>query len=109
LSQLSSMLLLTCRLSRMFKTIFKINVIRALSLLKQHHSSEFSLDRSLDHVIRLSSVAAQSIPMRCPHSDLCPTLQSNENSLEKCPMSIFELHCPVELSDQAFKTSTSIW
>jgi hypothetical protein len=80
------------------------------TLMKQNHCSEFSLNRLLDDVIRLrvSSVAAKSIPTRCPSSDLCPNLQSNENSLEQCPMSIFELQCPLELSDQAFKTSMSI-
>ncbi len=65
----------------------------------------------------LSSVAAQSmtvttVPTRCqcPSSDLpqCPNLQSNENILEQCPMSIFELQCPLELSDQAFKTTGSM-
>jgi hypothetical protein len=46
--------------------------------------------------------------MRCPSSDLCPNLQSNFNTLEQRPMSAFELQCPLELSDQAFKTSMSI-
>ena len=78
------------------------------TLMKEHNCSQFSLDCSLDDAIRLSSVAAQSIPMRCSSSDLCPNLQSNESSLEQCPMTIFELQCPLELSDQAFKTSMSI-
>jgi hypothetical protein len=76
--------------------------------MKQHNCSEFSLNCSLDNVLRLSSVAALSIPMRRPSSDLCPNLQINENSLKQCPRSIFELRCPLELSDQAFKTSMSI-
>jgi hypothetical protein len=78
------------------------------TLMKEHNCSQFSLDCSLDDAIRLSSVATQSIPMRCSSSDLCPNLQSNESSLEQCPMTIFELQCPLELSDQAFKTSMSI-
>ena len=78
------------------------------TLMKQKNCSQFSLDCSLDDAVRLSSVAVQSIPMRCTSSDLCPNLQSNENSLDQCPMSLFELQCPFELSDQAFKTSMSI-
>ena len=78
------------------------------TLMKERNCSQFSLHGSLDDAIRLSSVAAQSIPMRCTSSDLCPKLQSNENSLEQSPMSLFELQCPLELSDQAFKTSMSI-
>ena len=46
--------------------------------------------------------------VHCSSSELCPNLQSNENSLEQCPMSLFELQCPFELSDQEFKTSMSI-
>ena len=78
------------------------------TLMKERNCSQFSLNGSLDDAIRLSSVAAQSIPMRSTSSDLCPNLQNNENSLEQCPMSLFELQCPLELSDQAFKTSMSI-
>jgi hypothetical protein len=76
--------------------------------MKEHNCSQFSLDCSLDDAIRLSSVAAQSIPMQYSSSDLCPNLQSNESSLEQCLMTIFELQCPLELSDQASKTSMSI-
>jgi hypothetical protein len=76
--------------------------------MEQHKCSEFSLNCALDDVIRLRSVAAPLIPTRCPSSDLCPNLQSNENSLEQCLMGIFELQCPLKLSDQAFKTSMSI-
>ena len=47
--------------------------------------------------------------MRCPSSHLCHNLQSNENSLEQCPTSILELQCPLELSDQAFKTSMPMY
>ncbi len=77
------------------------------TLMKQHNRSEFSLNCSLDsdNVIRLSSVAAQLIPTRCPSSDLCPNLQSNEYSLEQCLMSIFERQCPLALSQTLTKCS----
>jgi hypothetical protein len=47
-------------------------------------------------------------PAMRPSSDLCPTLQCNEHSLEPCPMGIVVLQRPLELSDQALKTSMSI-
>ena len=78
------------------------------TLMKQHNCAQFTLDGSLDDAVRLSSIADQSIPTRCSSSDLCPDLQSNENSLAQCPMSLFELQCPFELSDKAFTTSMSI-
>jgi hypothetical protein len=69
--------------------------------MKQHNCSDLSLNCSLEDVIRFSSVAAQSIPVSYITSDLCHNVQSNENSLKQCQMSIFELHCLLELSDQA--------
>jgi hypothetical protein len=76
-------------------------------LLKQPNCSQFILDGSLDDAICLSSIGDQSIPMSCSSSDVCPGLQNNENSLEQCPMSIFQLKCPFGLSDQTFKTIMS--
>ena len=82
------------------------------TLMKQRNCSNLKLASrvacSLDDADRISAVASQSVPMRSTSSDLSPSSESHENSLDQCPMSLFDLTCPFELSDQAFQTCLSI-
>ena len=48
------------------------------------------------------------IPTRCSTSQICPVRVPGSDHLDQCPMSLFSLMCPFELSNQAFVTSMSI-
>ena len=57
---------------------------------------------------RITAVGLQTIPTRCSTSQICPVRVPGSDHLDQCPMSLFSLMCPFELSNQAFVTSMSI-
>ena len=76
--------------------------------MKEQISREFKLDCTPDEQDRVTAVGLQTIPTRSSESLLCTTLSPQPDNLSQCPMSLFELMCPFELSDQAFVTCLSI-
>ena len=61
-----------------------------------------------DDRARITAVGLQTIPTRCSTSQICPVRVPGSDHLDQCPMSLFSLMCPFELSNQAFVTSMSI-
>ena len=55
-----------------------------------------------DEAARVAAVGLQTIPKRCSTSVLCPVRVPGNDNLAQCPMSLMDLLCPFELSDQAF-------
>jgi len=63
---------------------------------------------SSDDRARITAVGLQTILTRCSTSHICPARVPGSDHLEQCPMSLFSLMCPFELSNQAFVTSMSL-
>ena len=61
-----------------------------------------------DEAARVAAVGLQTIPTRYSTSLLCPVRVPGNDNLEQCPMSLMDLMCPFELSDQAFITCMSL-
>ena len=61
-----------------------------------------------DEAARVAAVGLQTIPTRCSTSVLCPVRVPGNDNLAQCPMSLMDLMCPFELSDQAFITCMSL-
>jgi len=61
-----------------------------------------------DDRARITAVRLHTIPTWCSTSQICPVRVPGSDHLDQCPMSLFSLMCPFELSNQAFVTSMSI-
>ena len=78
------------------------------SQMKQALHLQFIANCTHDEAARVAAIGLQSIPTRNPHSQLCPARVPGQDHLDQCPMSLFALMCPFELSNQAFVTCMSI-
>jgi len=78
------------------------------SQMKQTVHQQFLANCTRNEAARVAAVGQQSIPTCNPHSQLCPARVPGQDHLDQCPMSLFALMCPFELSNQAFVTCMSI-
>jgi hypothetical protein len=76
--------------------------------MKEHTSRGFRLDCSQAEQDRVAAVGLQTIPTRCSASLLCASPSPQTDNLSQCPLNLFDLMCPFELSDHAFDTCLSI-
>ena len=76
--------------------------------MKQVLHQYFIANCTHDEAARVAAVGLQSIPTRNPQSQLCPARVPGQDHLDQCPMGLFALMCPFELSNQAFVTCMSI-
>jgi len=78
------------------------------TIMKETAHRAFLSDCPQPDAARVAAVGQQSIPTRSTDSQLCPALVPGSDSLTQCPMSLFALMCPQELSDEAFVTCMSL-
>jgi hypothetical protein len=76
--------------------------------MKEHTSRGFRLDCSQAEQERVAAVGLQTIPTRCSASLLCASPSPQTDNLSQCPLNLFDLMCPFELSDHAFDTCLSV-
>jgi hypothetical protein len=79
-----------------------------VSLMKGDFRTEFLNSLSTPDSNRLASVSLQRTPADSPASAIGTSSLSSSNSLKQCPMGLFALTCPYELSNQAVPTSSAL-